>query len=75
MSGRPVRIETDHPEHEVAVGDQKCRGDGEDQSDDREAVSRDSGTVQASTDGFEPSLDRRAPASVEHCAWSLQTGW
>ena len=40
--------------------------DGEDQPDDGQAVGGDAGPVQALADGFESSLDRRAPASVEH---------
>ena len=73
--GEAGEDEADHAEHEVAVRDRERRADGEGEADDREAVSRDADTVQAPTDGFEPSLDIGAPATVEHCAWSLRDPW
>ena len=66
MSGRPVRIDAEDPEQEVAVGDQQRGADGEDEPDDGQAVGGDPGPVQALADGLESPLDCRAPASVEH---------
>ena len=71
MSGSPVRIDAEHAEQQVAVGDQQRGADGEDETDDGQAVGGDAGPVQALADGLEPSLDRRAPASVEHAQWVL----
>ena len=82
MSGRPVRITPNTPSTQVAVGDQQRGADGEDEPDDGQAVGGDPGSVQALADGLESSLDRRAPASVEHvqvvlgrerCRWCVRS--
>ena len=76
MSGSPVRIDAEHAEQQVTVGDQQRGADGEDETDDGEAVGGDPGSVQALADGFESSLDCRSPASVEHAQWVLgRDGW
>ena len=64
--GQAGEDEPDHAEHEMAVRDEERSADGEGEPDDREAVGGDADSVQAATDGFEPSLDIGAPASVEH---------
>src|SRR5436305_747233 len=51
--GETGEDQADHAEEEVAVGDRERSADGEGETDDREAVSRDADTVQASTDRFE----------------------
>ena len=69
--GQAGEDHAEHAEHEVAVGDQERGADREGEPDDREAVGGDPGAVQALADGLEPSLDCRAPASVEHAQWVL----
>ncbi len=64
--GQPAQGHTDDPEDEVPVGYEHSRDDREGQPDERETVGADADAMQTAPDGFEPSLDCRSPASVEH---------
>ena len=81
MSGSPVRITPNTPSSRWPSAISERRADGEGEADDGQAVGGDPGSVQALADGLEPSLDRRAPASVEHaqnvlgrerCRWCVR---